>query len=278
MWASLLAGAAWASACCGGGGASVPMRPADCDHVVAGVGVSAQTALGRWDVDGRAVPTSSSEQDIVATIGAGYRPAHWGHLTLSMPAQVNRRAAGDTAAWGGGVGDVRVMAYGDPFEEDPEGWLPVPYLGVGVRAATGRAWDESDHPLLADVTGEAGTALVASASVERSFGRWPYGVQGDVELPVEDRLGVAPAKATALAFVGRNLGDKWTVTASVRASRTFPEDALGAGRTSAALRVVRGEKLLYRAWLGIDADLPISGLGRSFTQLGSVGAGFAIVR
>lgn len=243
--------------------------------MVLALGATGQTAVGRWDATGRTT-TTSGEQALLATGAGAVRFTDWLHATAQLPLQANHRSIADEASWGAGVGDLVAFVVTDPVEEPPDGWIPVPYFGLGVRAPTGRAWDESTDPYLVDVTGKAGTGLLATASVERTTGEWPYGVAAQVDVPAESRPGVAPLEASLSVNGGRALTEVWLVSAALRHTR-FAGDAT-ASRTAANLRLVGGKRLAWRAWAGLDVDLPVPGLGRSLPQLGALTAGAAIVR
>lgn len=274
------ADAARAGACCAGSTSGVPTRVGECEHVVVGLSLGGETTLGRWDADRQAAPSSLAEDTFVATLGAGARWARWGWATVDAPVRWGRKSAGSDAAWGGGAGDVRLVASVAPEERAPEPGrlgLPRPVLGVGARSPTGRSWEASQAPLLADVTGLPGWGVLGSASFEKNLGLWPWAVGADVDVPVGSPE--TPMAWTAWASGGRYLGTRWTVTAVARHTWTaIPGEGVGTERTSIGARIVRGERLRWRGWLGAEADVPVGGLGRGAQQLATVSGGVAWVR
>ena len=268
--------AAWAASCCGGSSAAVPTRPADCDRWLVGLGVSGETALGRWDAAGESVATSLAESTVTTTLGGGYRWAPWGGAVAELPVQVNWKTTSALASTGAGLGDAHVGVFFDPIEEAPNGVFPVPIVAVGVRLPTGTAWTEAKDPLLADVTGLPDPAFTGALSVERANGRVPWSVGADLELPLGETA-LSPPVLGLSGAVGWSFDGRWVVVAMARHVLT-PGDAEGPARTSAGARLMRNEPRDWRAWLGAESDLAAPGLGRSNLQNVRATAGFLFVR
>lgn len=272
----LLVAAARAASCCGGTSAAVPTRPAGCDHWVVGLGLGVETALGRWDGEGRSVPTSVAETFATATLGGGYRFGTWGGAVAEVPVQLNWKHTAAEAHTGGGLADIRLGLFFDPFEEPATGPVPVPILQVGARLPTGVAWTESTDPLLADVTGLADPAATAALSVERAIGRVPYSLGAALEWPLADPV-VAPPTLAFSGSVGWSIDGRWVVLATARHVLT-PDDGLGPARTSGGLRLMRNEPSQWRAWASVESDVPAPGLGRDNLQAVRGSVGFLFVR
>lgn len=273
---ALLAAPAHAASCCGGTSAAVPTRPAGCDRWVLGLGVAGETALGRWNAAGESVPTSVSETFLTATLGGGYRFGTWGGAVGEVPVQVNWKRTAADARTGGGLADIRLGMFFDPFEEPATGFLPVPILNVGVRLPTGLAWTESTDPLLADVTGLADAAVTAALSVERAVGRVPYSLGAALEWPIADPV-IAPPILAFSGAVGFSVDGRWVILGTARHTLT-PDDAAGPARTSGGLRLMRNEPSQWRAWVAVESDIPAPGLGRENLQAVRGSVGFLFVR
>lgn len=278
--AGLLApGLAHAAACCMGSTSPFPIRVGECEHVVVGLGVGFEHGFGRWDSQGALAPVGLGEQAITATLGAGLRLNRRWQVGLVAPARYNHRGDDEFGAWGGGVGDTTLMAQWDPKEEIYQG-PPTPIFSASLRLPTGRDWSESEATLLEDVTGQPNPAATLGVALERSLGKtpWMVGVDGTMGMSTLDQL--QPA-LSAYGSVGRYLGTAWSLmgTASYSASWAAMDGSASAvAKPRAGVRLVRGQRLAWRAWAGTDWDLPVPYVGRSSTQLATVSGGFAVVR
>jgi hypothetical protein len=268
MWIELLAGAAWAGACCSGSMTTSPARVGECEHVAVATTLSGEHALGRWDADGRVKAPSPDEDAVVGVLGVGWRWSRAAQLQVTVPGRFAWRDTGALSDTGGGLGDVGIGMIWDPVDEDDG---PVPVLTVGARLPTGRTWEDSDSPLLADVTGLPGPALRLGLAAERALPRTPWSAGVDVEAGPD-----APVAVAASASIGRTIGREWSVAAGVRHVATFVGG--GTGRTTLSAQLVRGQRLAWRTWAGVGADVPVRGLGRSSTAELTATVGIAVVR
>ena len=180
------------------------------------------------------------------------------------------RVAGDLVDDGAGVGDLIAGVTVDPLEErlGPHGGgLPVPVVTLSLRAPTGRDWTDSDGPLLADTTGVEGFGGRAAVQVERTMGTpWWLGTDLALDPHLPARIGVAGG-------VGRYLGTDWTLSGTLRHERQLTAD--GTARTLVGARVIRGQRLAWRAWVGAGTDVGLSGLGADLPVLASADLGLA---
>lgn len=282
LFALVVAPAAQAGACCVGSTTTIPTRLGECEHVLAGIGLQGDLSTGRWTREGKVAGSSLAEQSGIATLAAGWRWDRKGQIGVTLPLWLNHKAVADQVAWGGGPGDLRVTATWDPIEERPAlpGDLepPVPVFTAGVRVPSGRSWRDATGALFEDVTGLAGPALLAGASLERITDRTPWAVGVNTELGLDE--GELVPVLGAFGSVGRYFGTRWSVLGSLRHVQTFAgaDPAGRTSRTTAGLRLTHGRMLAWRAWAGAEADLPVPHLGRSAMRRVSVGAGFALVR
>jgi hypothetical protein len=269
-----------AGACCLGATSPVPTQLGPCERGLVGIDLEAVASAGRWDNAGRLRSSSLHEQGVNATLAAGVSWNRKVQLALQVPAAVNRRAAGDAATWGSGVGDARLTALWRPVQEGgPDAGLiggASPVLSVGVRAPTGRDWKASQDPLFADVTGLSGSAAVVGLSLERTLGRTPW------QAGLSAELGTARSHAlTGSVGAGRYLGTRWTVLGALSHTSTWSEAGgrvAHAARSTASARLVQGRSRRWRAWVGARADLPVPGLGRDGLRQHAIDAGLAVVR
>lgn len=277
MWGSALLALsrlAWAGACCAGSTSGVPIRVGECEHVVAGIGVGLETLTGVWSGDGSVAPSSLREGALLTTVGAGARWARWGQAGVQLPVRYGWRSAGDLHGAAFGAGDLSVTATVSAWEEHADRFQPRLLVIGGVRVPTGTSWDEADAPLAADVTGVEGWGLLGGISVERALGKVPWTLGVDVDAPVGGDA--TPLAAGASGSVGAYLGPKWTLLGNARYTATFAEG--GTGRTTVGARLVRGERLRWRAWVGASVDPPVPGLGHSALRLASAETGLVWVR
>jgi hypothetical protein len=265
-----------------GSTSTTPVRLGDCERWLVGLGLAGETDMGYWDSGGQTRDSSLSEQALMTEVGAAWRWSPKGQVALSLPARLSHKETPDLVDQGGGVGDLRAAVVLSPYEEgalELRGYrLPRLYASVGARLPTGTSWEQSTSALLADVTGLPGVGLTGGLSIERALGRVPWSVGVDGALPV---TGTSPPILTTSASAGWYIGTRWTAVGSLRYSWT-PADRDGlrttSTRTTAGLRLIRGERAAWRAWLGADLDLPLSGLGRSNPMTATIGAGMVVVR
>jgi hypothetical protein len=237
-------------------------------------------AAARWDSAGAVAASSLVEDAVVTSIAAGWAWDRKGQVNVQMPFRNQWRRAGDLRSAASGAGDLRLTALWDPRTERPRGGdapaLPVPVFTLGVRAPTGTAWTDAADPLMADVTGLEGPAVIVGAQLERTLDRTPWSIGVFEELGATDR-GLHPT-TRALGTLGRTLGRRWSLVATAQHIRTGDADGAVAARTSAGLRATVGQRMRWRAWAGVDQDLPLAGLGRDNALLTRAGVGALLVR
>ena len=276
----LAAGVAWAGACCVGSTSTVPTRLGECERFLVGTAVAVEDGSTRWDSEGQVQRSSLRDQAVVTTLAAAYAWDRAGQIGVVLPVRMQRRTAAGLVGTAGGVGDARVIATWDPISERPraaEGtaW-PVPVLTGGVRLSTGTDWTESDDPLMTDVTGLPGGAVVAGLSFERTMDATPW------SLGVQEELGRVDGGWTpttrVLGSVGRYVGRRWSVAATGTHQRTAEAPDVRAVRTRAGLRVAVGKPVRWRAWAGAEQDLPLHGFGRDNPIGTQIGVGALVVR
>ncbi len=278
---SLLALPGWAhaGACCVASTTTVPARLGECETWMAGIGLTGDVTVGRWDSGGALATSSLAEQSLMSTLAAGYRWDRKGQISLTAPVWLQHKAAGDTSAWGGGLGDLRLAVTWDPIEEKyaaPGKWgWPVPVFTLGARIPTGRSWEQAKGALGEDVTGLAGPALSAGVSFERFMARTPFALGLDADLGL-DHGELQPVIRGSFG-IGRTIGTRWTVLGTLRHVHAFSHGA-ESSRTLLGARVIHGQMLRWRAWAGAEADLPVPMLGVAAQRQVSIGAGVAIVR
>jgi hypothetical protein len=268
------AGDAYASACCTGNTTTTPARLGRCEHAAVAITATGETSIARWDGEGAVQAPSPDEKALLGTLAGGIRWKRWGQVGLVLPMRETWRSVDAKSDSGGGLGDLSVIGLVEPIEESAGDHRPVPVLSVGLRAPTGRDWSEARGPLLADVTGLPGGAVLSEVFLERTLGKTPWA--GGIDVVVPFGAEEQPVTAGAWASAGRYVGNEWSLNATVRHQRGFAERA--AAKTTLGARVVRGERLLWRAWGGFSVDLPVPMLGEDSPAAASVTAGLAIVR
>lgn len=268
-----------AAACCVGSTSPFPIRVGECEKVVAGFSAGHERALGRWDRDGALADVGVPESAVLADLGVGVRFNRRLQVAAILPVRANARVGEDGALWGGGVGDASALLTWDPMEEKAMG-PPTPVFTAAVRMPTGRDWTEAEGALMEDVTGLPNPAATLGVALERSIGQVPWMVGVDGVLGVTRTHDIQPG-VTVSGSVGRYLGTSWSLLGSASWSANWAATDGSAdmvARPRVGARVVYGQRLRYRAWLGTDWDLPVPGLGRSATQVASASVGVALVR
>lgn len=269
-----------AGACCAGATSTIPIRLGECEKVLVGVGISAENSWGFWDDSGDLHTSSMQDQALVSSVAAAWRWNRFGQVGISMPARLNYREAGSLMELGGGAGDLVASVMLSPLEEGTAGpgglSLPRVYVTLGGRAPTGTSLEKTQTQLMSDVTGQPGFSAQAGLSVERALGKWPWSLSLDADVPLMTEL---PVKLTAGAGFGRYVGLHWSILASLRNTFSLESDAdHPMSATKLGLRVVRGQRLAWRAWVGAEADLPLDNAGKSAYLVASLAAGVTFIR
>ncbi len=274
-------GPARAGACCTGSTSTTPTRLGECEHVMAALGFGIRSTPARWDGEGRVQGSSMVDDSVSTTVAAAWRLDRKGQIAATLPVMLNHKAAGSLDTWGGGAGDLSVSTLWDPLTEWVAGSghapLPVPILTAGLRLPTGRSWTEADGTLAEDVTGRPGVGALLSLSVERTLDRTPWSLGVSTELAASDS-DIRPS-VTASGSVGRYLGRKWSASLHARHQRDLSTATADlATRTSAGLVLTTARPLKWRAWAGVDGDLPLPGLGQGSNIEVSGSVGYALIR
>ncbi len=285
-WSSLLtaffalscSSTAQAGACCVGSVAASPARVGECEKAIVALALTGESTAALWDRDGTLRSSSLQETSATANLGIGARVSRQLQLQLSVPARLNHMVTGAASGWGSGLGDARLTALWDPREEMPSasGGASVPIVTAGLRLPTGRDWTESNTSLHEDVTGLEQPAVIAGAALERTLDRWPWSIGSTAEVGFGSP-GVQPVVQT-VGSLGRYLGSRWTVSSALVHQIGWASIGNRAAmQTSAGLSVIHGAPGRWRGWLGVQAGIPISGLGMSSARRSVVSTGFAVV-
>lgn len=264
--------AAQAGACCVGTTTTVPTRVGPCEKWVAGIGLGLEAGALRWNNDGHITPSSLDEAAIISTAAAAYRWDRKGQIAVTMPVRGTWRGGSGMQSVGGGLGDARLDVAWSPVEEQMG--KPTPYFVGGVRLPTGRAWEQSKDPLLADVTGLSEPAVHVLAQIERTMGDTPWAIGLNTELDI-DADGVSPSFSLTGA-IGRYIGSTMSITATAEHLEQFR--GARAATTSLGGQVAVGKARSWRTWIGLQQDVPAPWLGRDRMVMTRVGGGFAILR
>lgn len=260
----------------------MPTRLGECERLLAGLSLGAETTTGRWDSGGRLVSSSLQDDALLASVAGAWRWDRKGQVGLALPLRLNHKGLDEEDRWGGGAGDLVSTVLWDPLTEWARGGehaaLPVPVLSAGLRLPTGRTWEQAEGRLLEDVTGRPGPGLLLGLSMERTLDRTPWSLGVDGELARDDEH-LHPT-LTFSGSLGRYLGTRWSVVGLARHARSWTLDG-GGGSTSRTVvggKAAVGRPLSWRAWAALEADLPLPAVGHAnLRQLtGSVGA--ALVR
>lgn len=264
----LLAGHAWASACCGTS-SDTPAVLARCDEVGVALMVGGSQHLARWDDNGAVVATSDSQIQLTGTLAGAARFSPWLQASISIPFIGTWRSAGELETSAGGLGDLRAAARLQPSEA----WAHMidPYVEIGVITPSGTGPSQSDDPLAADITGTGELLGVAAVGVSRTPGLWPW----HIDARAIGAPGATNSRVEAGAGIGRRLTEHWLLTANGSFAQGIVEPTR---RTALGLSTVIDGGPRIRTWAGATLDLPVSQLGRSLPVEGGVSAGVMFVR
>lgn len=276
----LVVTAALAGACCVGSTTGTPVVAGRCEKLVMGTELGVKRSFGYWNGQGESGPSSLQQSSLQATLGMAYRWSRWGQFSVALPLRYGWDRAGELSDEGGGLSDLRLGVILDPFEEAAPSagafGLPTPVLSLGLRLPTGRSWQGSLSPLLSDVTGQPGLALSLGLRLERTLGLYPWGISVEGELPGEASL---PMLWSTGGMLGRYLGSNWTIAGSLHYSWTPAlSEGGGTAETGLGLRLVYGQRLRWRLWLGVEGAIPAPMLGHNKVQQVGLSGGLALVR
>lgn len=268
--------AAEAQACCAGAAAGQLGRLALHEEALVGLDLRAFRTQGAFGDDAifRAteVEALQFEQSLLATVRLGH-PAQLGVvLPLVQSYARTRREAG----FGGGVGDVQLQArYDFTFAGQS---LSVPGIALvgGLVLPTGRALEETTHPLGVEATGRGAFRASGGLGLEQSFGAAFAQIVGAFTYD-------APRSAG-----GRTYDARWGTSASFVLGASLPSEltlALSARHEAEPEAPRRGWRFGLAAGLpladwrfqgGVFGDAPFDGFGRN--ENARLGLHFALMR
>lgn len=276
----LLAGSAWAQACCGAGATVTPARLAPCESWLVGLQVRGTEQIGSFSSGSfQPVPKGASEQDFgQSLIGAARLSERW-QAALSLPVVETRRQFPGLTSSGGGLGDADLLARYDAIWSDRSSWLPGVALFAGLTMPTGRAIDQVSSDV--NATGTGRWAPRVGVALEALSGRWfgqlasflghgtPRTVGGIADLP--------GWTWTSSAAIAANLADGFGVGAVIAWQRDT--DATVNGAVVAGSGVDLATVTLSGLWQGeslrlgasVAVNPPVGGLSSNTVAGGSVG-------
>jgi hypothetical protein len=273
---AVLPRSAESQACCAGAAAGQLGRLALHEEGLVGLDLRGVRTLGTFGDDAtyRASGTEALqfEQSLLATVRLGH-PAQVGVvLPLVQSYARTRREAG----FGGGVGDLQLQArYDFTFAGQS---LRVPGIAVvgGLVLPTGRALEETSHPLGVEATGRGAIRASGGLGLEQSFGAAFAQIAGaftyDAPRTARGRTYDARWGASASFVLGASLPSELTLALSAR-HEAEPESP----RRSWRLGLAAGLPLAdWRLQGGLFCDPPFEGFGRN--ENARLGLHFALMR
>lgn len=270
---ALVPAAAEAAACCLSTSAFGAGRLAVWEQAAVGLNLSASTASGHFDGAGAYHSHDGyAEREGRATLFALLRLSDSLEASARLPWVVGAREAGALSETGHGVGDLALSLRWELLALGRYAELPGVALTFGATLPTGRATDQSERVLAADVTGFGYSVLSAGISLERA--RDPVFVRLDLAglLPLPHEVGgrsyrTGPGLELQLGG-GVDVGGGVVLALAPRLR--WMSDGIRDGVTledSSTLELAVGPSLswaLHQRWTlqaSFETGLPIDGLG-----------------
>ena len=95
-------------------------------------------------------------------------------------------------------------------------------------------------------------------------------------MDVESGSGITALGTTAV--LGRYIGSRLSIIGSLRHIRTVTSTGSTTARTNTGLRLTHGLPMRWRTWAGVDADVPVSGMGQGASRQARASLGVALIR
>ncbi|AUX42218.1 hypothetical protein SOCE26_036450 [Sorangium cellulosum] len=282
--------AARASACCGTGhGVGHWLAPSE--RAAASFAVRGSEQIGSWTWAREFAPSAagSYHRELRTDVGWMVRVQEHVQLGVAVPLMMVWKGARDGASSGGGAGDITAAGRIDLLESGVSPWIPAAALTLAVALPTGRPQGASSDRLGADVTGLGAAELRPGIVLEKSWGSIQAllaasaGFRTRFHLPTGESLQLAP-RVQILAAAG----PAWPSGVSLAVGGLYEvepwptrdgRDTPGATRERTALLAVLACDITTR-WTAIgnlQADVPISGIGREEIAFAALSAGVRYV-
>ncbi|AUX22372.1 hypothetical protein SOCEGT47_028730 [Sorangium cellulosum] len=284
--------AARAAACCGAGhGMGQWLAPSE--RAAVSLALRGSERFGSWSVERDFAPSAgdSHDRELRADVGWLVRVEERVQLGITAPLLATWRGSRGAASSGGGVGDVAMAGRLELVERDRLPWLSTAALTLGVTLPTGRSYRDSSDPLAADATGLGVAELRPGLVLEKAWGASfqallaaSIGVRSRYHQPTGEAIHPAPRLQIVAAA-----GPAWPASGlSLTLGGLYERE--GAPREDGrALTDVTRERTALLAVLAYDisarwtaignlqADVPISGVGRAETTAAALSAGVRYV-
>src|SRR5882672_6744575 len=290
----LVALAAWGSpsraraqACCAGGSVVTPARLELHEDALAGVQLRAASVGGSYDAAGRYIsaPSGDTELDFEQDLFGAVRVFRRGQVALLVPLiETRRETRQNSAAFGGGLGDVNATIRYDFVVAGESLYVPGIGLLLGVTAPTGTRPESASPPLFVEATGIGAWQANAALAIEQTFGSWLFNATGIVAKRTPRFGETLGTQVTLLAAGAYSFGNGAALALS--ASYAFEGDATtdtGADVATSSKRLtvltLSGLWPLTDSWRllgGFFIDPPVNALGSN--QPAAAGLTFTVVR
>ena len=252
-----------AQACCAGAIAGQLGRLALHEEALVGLTLRAERTLGSFGDDGAYRPYGSEallfEESLFGNVRLGERVQASAFVRLVQNHVRTRREWG----FGGGLGDVQLSARYDFLFAGESVRIPGIAVLAGLGLPTGRAPEETTHPLGVEATGRGGVRAWGGLAIEQGFG------------PAFAQLQALLLHDVRRSADGREYGGRWGYDASLLLGASLPSE-LTLALVARLEAQPEGARHLWRlgmsggyplrSWrlqAGFFLDPPFDGLGRN---------------
>lgn len=288
LLALLVPSRAAAQGCCASGASLTPVRLDLHERALVGVQLGATAQHGSFDnaANYRGVPDDASDVELRQTLFGSFAPAPRLQLSALAPLLETRRAAaGAPAEWGVGLGDLSVLARGEPLtlREYPN----IPALAVlgSLVLPTGTSPEAASNLLGSDATGAGAWRVGGGLSIEQAYDALLVNLTAMLSTALPRRAGAVRfvyAPRWDVTFgLGYAVSHYWHLAVVLNYEREgAPEMNRNPGQTRQRLdAALLATHLLddgLRIQAGLNATPPVSGFGRN--ELARAGATVSLVR
>ncbi|WP_437737299.1 hypothetical protein [Sorangium sp. So ce1335] len=276
-----------ASACCGTGHGSAQWL-APSERAAASFSLRLTEQIGAWSVGRDFAPSGEGayRRELRAEAGWTVRIRERVQLGVAVPLIAAWGGSpGGASSSGGGPGDISVVGRVTVVEEHLLPWLPAAAFTLAASIPTGTLQDPAVDPLGVDTTGLGVAEIRPGMLFEKSWGSFQALLAGSVGIRTNYRLStgerIAPAERVQILAAA---GPVWSSGASLAAGALYEREGAprvgrhlidGMARERTALLAVLAYDMSPR-WTAVgnvQADLPISGIGRNEGAFVALSAG-----
>lgn len=277
-----------AQGCCASGASLTPVRLDLHERALVGVQLGASAQHGSFDNTSnyRGIPDDASDVELRQTLFGSFAPVSRLQLSALAPVLETRRAAAAAPAeWGVGLGDVSVLARGEPITLREYADVPAVAVLGSLVMPTGTSPETAENLLGSDATGAGVWRLGGGLAVEQAYDAFLLNLTAVLSTALPRTAGEVRfvyAPRLDLTFgLGYAVSHYWHLAAVFNLELEGAPEINGTSgqarrRLDTALLVTHLLDDGLRIQAGVNATPPLSPLGRN--ELARLGGTVSLVR